>query len=107
MAKYKVLWTETAKSDLSEIVEYIANDSIDTALLQFEKIKTFIKTIESFPEQGRIIPELSDQNIMKYREIIVSPWRIMYKREKNTIYIMAIIDGRRNIEDILLRRHLR
>jgi len=31
----------------------------------------------------------------------------MYKKEKNIIYIMAILDGRRNIEDILLRRQLR
>ena len=107
MAKYTVLWTKNAKNDLNEIIEYIANDSIGNAIEQFKKIKKNISTLENFPEQGRIIPELSDQNIIQYREIIVNPWRIMYKREKEVIYIMAIIDGRRNIEDILLRRQLR
>ena len=107
MAKYTVLWTKNAKNDLNEIIEYIANDSIDNATEQFKKIKKNIATLEIFSEQGRIIPELSDQNIIQYREIIVNPWRIIYKHERKVIYIMAIIDGRRNIEDILLRRQLR
>ena len=107
MAKNKVLWTETAKADLNEIIDYIANDSVDNAVEQYENIKSSCLTLVEFPEQGRIIPELENQNIIKYREIVFPPWRIMYKKEKNLIYIMSIIDGRRNIEDILLRRNLR
>ena len=63
--------------------------------------------LKNYPEQGRIVPELADQNIMKYRELIISPRRLMYKVEEDLIYIMAVIDGRRNIEDILLKRQLR
>jgi len=107
VAKNKILWTETAKTDLNEIIDYIANDSGENALKQYEKIKSICQKIKDFPEQGRIIPELAYQNIIKYHEIILPPWRIMYKKEKNIIYIMAILDGRRNIEDILLRRQLR
>ena len=107
MAKNKVLWTETAKADLNEIIDYIASDSVDNALKQYENIKPSCLTIIDFPEQGRMIPELENQNIMKYREIVLPPWLIMYKKEKNIIYVMSIIDGRRNIEDLLLRRNLR
>ena len=107
VAKIKVLWTETAKTDFNEIIDYIAIDSVENALKQYERIKSICQKIEEFPEQGRIIPELENQNIIKYREIILPPWRIMYKKEKNVIYIMAILDGRRNIEDLLLRRQLR
>ncbi len=107
MEKYKVLWTANARKDLEEIIEYIAHDSIETAAKQYEKIKETAKQLSLFPEQGRMIPELVEQNIRKYRETIISPWRLMYKVENKIVYVMAVIDGRRNIEDILLKRQLR
>ncbi len=107
MQKKKVLWTRTAKNDLEEIIKYIAQDSLETAIKKYEEIKATAKKLSIFPEQGRIIPELAEQNIIKYRELIILPWRLMYKIEKEAIYIMAVIDGRRNIEDILLQRQLR
>ena len=102
-----VVWTDTAKKDLNEIIEYIAQDSIETAIQKYEKIKETAGQLVFFPDQGRIIPELLKHNITKYRELIISPWRIMYKVEKNVVYMMTVIDGRRNIEDILLQRLLR
>lgn len=107
MDKMKVIWTETARKDFNEIIEYIANNSVEIALEKFNKIKDSTNQLDDFPEQGRIIPELKNENIMKYREIIISPWRIMYKIEDKKIYIMAVLDGRRNIEDILMKRQLR
>lgn len=105
--KYNILWTETAKKDLHEILEYISYDNIDIAKKQYIKIKENAEKLTSFPEQGRIIPELANENINKYREIIISPWRLMYIIEKNTVFVLAVIDGRRNIEDLLMKRQLR
>ena len=107
MKKYKVMWTATAKNDLEEIIEYIAQDSIEIAIQKYEKIKESAQQLVLFPDQGRVIPELLKQNITKYKELIISPWRLMYKVEINVVYVMALIDGRRNIEDILLQRQLR
>jgi toxin ParE1/3/4 len=107
MKKNKVLWTSTARKDLEEIIEYISKDSIQIAIEKYEKIKEAAQQLSLYSEQGRIIPELAEQNIRKYREIIISPWRLMYKVEGNIVYVMAVIDGRRNIEDILLNRQLR
>lgn len=107
MKKYRVLWTLTAKKDLVDIIEYISRDSIEIAVEKYEIIKNAAQQLNRYPEQGRIIPELLDQNIRKYREIIISPWRLMYKIEVDIVYIMAVIDGRRNIEDVLLKRQLR
>ncbi len=107
MKKYKVVWTFTAKKDLEDIIEYISKDSIEIAIEKYETIKNTALRLDKYPEQGRIIPELLDQNIRKYREIIISPWRLMYKIEGSFVYVMAVIDGRRNIEDILLKKQLR
>jgi toxin ParE1/3/4 len=107
MKKYEVMWTTTAKNDLDEIIEYIAQDSIEIAIQKYGKIKEFAERLVLFPDQGRVIPELLKHNITKYHEIIIFPWRLMYKTEISTVYVMAVIDGRRNIEDILLQRLLR
>ncbi len=103
----EVIWTKTAKNDLNEIVEYIANDSVEIALNKFYEIRESTKPLEKFPEQGRLIPELRNENILRYREIIINPWRIMYKIEDKKVYIIAVIDGRRNVEDVLMKRQLR
>jgi len=107
LRKTKVVWTETAVKDLDDIINYTSLDSINNAIEQYEKIKKATEDLIEFHKSGRIIPELYEQNIIKYREIIISPWRIMYKEDRNIVYVMAIIDGRRNIEDILMRRNIR
>jgi len=103
----EIIWAKTARIDLNEIVEYIVIDSVETALKKYYEIRESTKPLSEFPEHGRIVPELKNENIMKYREIIISLWRLMYKIEEKKIYIMAVIDGRRNIEDILMKRQLR
>lgn len=105
--KYKVKWASVAKQDLNENIDYIANDDIEIAKKQFLGIKESADNLQSFPEQGRYIPELFNQNIRKYKEIIITPWRLMYKIENEIVYILAVIDGRRNIEDILMKRQMR
>ena len=107
MKKYKVLWTNHAKIDLMEIIEYIAIDSKNLAIEKLHQIQEKAQKLCDTPEKGRFIPELERQNVTRYRELIISPWRIMYKIEQQKVYVLAVIDGRRNIEDILLKRQLR
>ena len=103
----EIKWTISAQADLEEIVEYIAQDSIHVALDKLNRIRREVHRLEKFAKQGRIIPELKGVGITTYRELILNPWRIMYRRVKETIYIVAVIDGRRNVEDVLLRRNIR
>ena len=107
MKNYEVMWTSTAKNDLYEIIEYIAQDSVDIAIQKLEEIRESAEQLVLFPGKGRTIPELLKHNITKYHELIIPPWRLMYKVEINIVYLMAVIDGRRNIEDVLLQRQLR
>lgn len=107
LKKAKVVWTDTAVRDLEDRIDYISLDSVKSAVEQYKKIKKATRYLTEVPKSGRIIPELYEQNITKYRETIITPWRIMYKEEQNVVYIMAIIDGKRNIEDILMRRNIR
>ena len=103
----EIKWTLSAQTDLEEIAEYIAQDSKKIALEKIDQIQSEVNRLKRFAKQGRIIPELERIGVLTYREMILNPWRIMYRAEKEIIYIIAIIDGRRNVEDILLRRNIR
>jgi toxin ParE1/3/4 len=103
---YQVLWTQTARRDLRKVLEYIAADNEKQAGKIFQAIKQKADNLQQMPLQGRIVPELSYFNILNYRELINPPWRIIYKVEENKVWVLAVIDGRRNVEDILLDRLL-
>ena len=103
---YKVQWTSNTKEDLLNIVDYINQDSNECARKVYEQIKEKAQSSNFFPLRGRVVPELQKEGIIIYRELIVQPWRIMYKVEKNTVYIMAIFDSRQNVEELLLQKLL-
>lgn len=102
--KYEVIWSNIAEKDLIDIVEYISADSPSTALKSFKNIKQKASKLYSFPERGRVVPELRDQGIVQYRELIISPWRVIYRIAEKSVYVLSVLDARQNIEDILFRR---
>lgn len=104
---YKIEWTTNAKNDLLNIVEYIKNDSPSAANEVYIKIRKKAHSSDFFPLKGRVLPELQKEGITLYREVIASPWRIIYKVGSDTVYIMAILDSRQNVEEILLQKLLR
>ncbi len=101
---YDVRWTETAETDLLAIIEYIANDSPSRAYELFKELRRKASSLRTFPARGRIVPELQQQGITQHHELILSPWRIMYRISEKTVYVPSVLDSRRSIEDILLRR---
>ena len=104
---FTVFWTRSAQNDLIEIIEHISFDSYSIANEKFIQIKRQAVKLENQPTRGRIVPELLLYSIENYREIIISPWRMIYRIEGSNVYIVALFDGRRNFEDILLRRIIR
>ncbi|MFH1674456.1 MAG: type II toxin-antitoxin system RelE/ParE family toxin [Pseudomonadota bacterium] len=102
--RYEVIWAGIAENDFREIIEYIATDSLPNALKILRKIKPKASSLYTLPERGRIVPELQDQAILIYRELIVPPWRIIYRISEKKIYVLSVLDARQNVEDILLRR---
>lgn len=103
-ARYLVKWAAVAENDLKQIIDYIAIDSPGNALQILNKIRQKASTLYTFPERGRIVQELHGQGIQTYRELIVAPWRIIYRISDTTVYVLSVIDSRRNVEDILLDR---
>ncbi len=101
---FLVLWTKVAETDLEYIVDFIADDSLDAAFAVFSRIRERAATLDNFPQKGRVVPELHQHGITQYRELIVAPWRIMYRIDGNKVYVISVVDSRRNLEDLLLER---
>ncbi len=104
MAAYKVIWSHGAARDLSGIVEYIAASRPQTAKSVFSKLRKMAETLAHHPLKGRLVPELRAYEVVHCRELIHQPWRLLYRIDRQTVYVLALIDSRRNIEDILLDR---
>ena len=105
MKKYKVLIDPQAKKDLQEIFLYAAsNDSIEKLL---DKLENTCNKLEGYPERGHIPQELRNTGIKRYLEIHYKPYRIIYEIENNLIYIHSVLDGKKNIQEILSERLLR
>ena len=102
--KFQVLWTHTAQQDLSEIINYIAQDSIGTALAILQKLETKAELLITLPNRGRVVPELLHTGISQYRELISAPWRIVYRVGHRQVLIMAVLDSQRDLQTVLLGR---
>jgi addiction module RelE/StbE family toxin len=87
-----VRWTQRARDDLREIHAFIARDSPRAAEALVERLLTVTERLAAFPERGRVVPEFP---ALGYREIIVSSYRVLYRLEGNTVWIVAVVHGRR------------
>lgn len=104
---YKLKWTTNAKDDLLNIVTYIKKDSLSTASDIYQRVRKKANSSNFFPLKSRVVPELQKEGITFYREVIASPWKVIYKVGNDTVYIMAILDSRQNVEELLLQKLLR
>lgn len=106
--KYKVLIDPQAKQDLNDIFIYLAiNDNISSADKLLDAIEKTCHKLEAYPERGHIPQELRLTGIKRYLGINYKHYRIIYEIENNLVYIHCILDGRRNVQEILSERLLR
>jgi len=104
---YNVIVSGAAEDDLREIASYfksLSQSYVESVITQFEHN---ILSLSHFPLSGRVVPELHDQGIELYREIIQGNYRIVYEVRAEDVVIHTVIDSRRNLEDILVTKLIR
>jgi toxin ParE1/3/4 len=89
----KVAWSEPAIADLVAIHDYIARDSPHYAQRFVERLVAAVEPLESFPRLGRLVPEGDD----RHRELLVAFYRIIYRLEGQTIFIVTVVHGSRDL----------
>jgi len=97
---FKVAWSPEAIEDLESIAEYIGRDSEFYARAVVTRIVEMARSIGRLPWIGRVVPELGDEKI---RERFIYSYRVVYRVEEDRILIVAVIHGKRLIENIANR----
>ena len=104
MKRYTVRWAAVARDDLDRIVSYIALSSVTNALKAAERIEAMAESLQTFPGRGRVVPELARHGIREWLQVTEHPWRLIYRVDKRKVEIVALVDGRRSLEDLLFER---
>jgi toxin ParE1/3/4 len=101
----EVRWTKTALTDLEEIGDYIAKDSVRYAELTVSKLFELPNILEKNPRAGKVVPELNNESI---RQLVRGSYRIIYHLvDENQIEILTVHRSSRllgntyNFEDIV------
>ncbi|MBW1783980.1 MAG: type II toxin-antitoxin system RelE/ParE family toxin [Deltaproteobacteria bacterium] len=86
----KVRFTPTARAQFLSALAYIRRDKPSAALSFRNRAEKALRSLEDFPESGRIIPEFPG---LPYREIIIPPYRFFYKTKADIVWVVAIWHG--------------
>ena len=87
-----ISWTQPALDDLDDIAGFIALDKPAAAAAFVRRALACVKRLRRFPSSGRRLAELPDS---LYREVIVTPCRIIYRLEGSTILVVHVLRGER------------
>ena len=100
----RLIWTEPALSDLDAIADYIAQDNQVAAAHLVAQVFESVERLEQFPKSGKCPPELPHS---PYREVIVSPCRVFYRIEGDTVYLLHVMRAERLLRFFLLNERNR
>ncbi len=94
----QVRWSLTATSDLAAIEEFIAQDSVLHAVHFIDRLVHSVEKLATLPHAGRVVPEFRDENL---REIIFRNYRVVYLVHDETVHIVRVVHGARDIGGLL------
>ncbi|MFQ5603922.1 MAG: type II toxin-antitoxin system RelE/ParE family toxin [bacterium] len=86
----RVVWTQEALDRLSDIEDFISQDSPQRAARFVNYLIQRGEGVSKNPRIGRIVPEISNPNV---REIIANKYRIVYRIQENKIEILTVFEG--------------
>lgn len=101
-----VVWTEVATRDVERLTIRLSEDAPLRVEAIIERIVARGESLANLAQRGRTPSELRSVADRTWLEIIEAPWRIVYRVVGRTVQIHAVLDGRRDLRDILLERLL-
>ena len=108
MTARTVLLALVASDDVLGILDHVAvTRGVEPALEVDRQIDRAISSLTSHATRGRIVPELRSRGISTYREIMTTPYRILYRIVGQQVRVVAVFDHRRNADELLRERSMR
>jgi len=103
----KIEWTPDGVNSLNEIIEYYrdrAGENVANNI--YRKILKEIELLEAEEIRTKQTLELKDIGIYDVYELTINPWKAYYKisDDNKNVFILFVLDGRRNLEEILISK---
>lgn len=83
----RVTWSPQADAQVDVAVAHIAADNPAAALEWLNRLLDRVRSLARFPDSGHVVPEIQREDV---REILVSPYRVMYRRSADHVEIAAV-----------------
>lgn len=97
--------TEPALADLLAINDYYLVEVSDKlAAKVIDTLEAAVNSLADLNERGTVPKELLVLGIRQYRQLIVKPYRIIYQKQPEQVVVHAILDGRRDMQTLLIQR---
>lgn len=98
----KVIWSPLAIERAYEAAAFIAQDKPEAALAWLDRLFKSTDRLESFPESGRVVPEIG---LPEYREIVhEKSYRVIYRLEEAQVSILTVRNFAQLLEPTELAR---
>jgi toxin ParE1/3/4 len=106
--RFRIVWSDTALQDLEGILDHVAFETGPAAAERVhELLLPAIERLTTMPGRCRVIPELRAIGVTEYRERIVRPYRVCFRLHGSDLVLVTVLDGRRDIEEVLVDRAIR
>src|SRR5690606_33961365 len=96
-AMSRLYLTKVAKQDLQAILAYIAQQRPQVADEVVDRLLSKCELLASHPLLGQVRAEFSGD----YRSFAVERWVVFYRVVQDGVEIHRVMDGARNIDDLL------
>lgn len=105
MKRRKVIVASVASDDLAALLEYtMATAGAAAAVALDAQLDAALASLDRLAGRGRIVPELRVRGISLYRELVRAPYRIVYRIAGDELWVLAVVDGRRDLDSLLYER---
>lgn len=94
---YKVRIAPVAEKDLEEIYSFIAKDNSRAAASFFKLLRKKAPTLRWSPQRCPRIPE-KIEGPYEYRHLIVKRYRIIFCIRRDTVWVMRLVHGARQLD---------
>lgn len=105
--RFVLRWSKAARADVRRIIQYVGTHGGALVAEQLtDKLLTRIEALAVNPERCRAVPELMAHGLSMYRELLVRPYRVLFRARERHVVILGVFDGRRDLEALLIERAL-
>lgn len=94
----RVVWSDTSRSDVRSIFQWIARDSVINADRLVHRLLDAPNRLELFPGSGAPVEEFPTSGL---RELFIGDYRIVYLYRNDECRIIRVIHGSRDLRRAL------